>query len=325
MKRIAWLARTEPAILASAVSFALILIAQALATFVPAHLQGNAPGQAVAAQAHLVDRFYAFDALWYERIATAGYTWDPTQPTVQQDAAFFPLWPLVLRAAAVITGPGAPMRWAGVLAAAACAVASVSAFSHLAKRLLTSRDARFATWLFALYPAASFLLMSYPTGLMNLLTITTILALMGNRFITAAACAGFATAAGPLGLATALTMCSLAAWRALQIIRSAGARAAWPSLLQAAGLCLLSLSGLFALLLWQRIAVGDAFAFIHAQSAWEAPPPFGDRLRRSVSQLLVWPDLTAAWKGLKLLSLDNSPVLNERLFEQNLGRLPPLP
>ena len=320
MKRIAWLARTEPAILASAVSFALILIAQALATFVPAHLQGNAPGQAVATQAHLVDRFYAFDALWYERIATAGYNWDPSQPTVQQDAAFFPLWPLVLRAAAVITGPGAPMRWAGVLAAAACAVASIAAFSHLANRLLPARDARLATWLFALYPAASFLLMSYPAGLMNLLAITTILALIDGRFTAAAAYAGLATAAGPLGLATALTVCSAAAWRALTALRSAGTRAALPALLHAAGHCVLSFSGLLAFLLWQQIAVGDAFAFIHAQAAWEAPPSLVEHLTRAFSQLLVWPDLTAAWKGVKSLSLANSLVMNEGLFEQNLGR-----
>ncbi len=269
-------------LVAASVCFAIILTAQGAAGFVPAAWQGAWSTHVVARQAQFVDRFFAFDAVWYQRIADDLYRWDPAQPLVKQDVAFFPLWPLLLRLVAV-------SRWAAVALAACFAAASICAFYRLALRLLPARGAVLATWLFALYPGASFLLLSYPTGLMNLLCCVAILALMDGKYWRAAACGGLVTAVGPLGLGTALAVCMCAAGAAPRTWRGLG----W-----LAGVGLLSVSGLLAFLVWQTVKFGDPLAFIKAQAAWAAPLPWARRIPRAIVQLLIVPEFFAAVREL---------------------------
>ncbi len=273
---------------ATSLCFALILAGGQLAAYVPVAWLGNWTGHIVRFQLHFVDRFFPFDAVWYGRIATDGYVWNPAQPHVQQDVAFFPLWPLVLRAVAVVAGDQVAARALVVVIAATTAFASVVAFHRLALRLLPAGDAQRACFLFALYPGASFLLLSYPTGLMNLLCILALLAIMDGRFWAAAAFSGLVTAAGPLGLGTGMTVCTLAA------LRTAGGFR-WQELPKLLCLCVLAVSGLLAFMAWQALTLGDPLAFIKAQEAWAASAPWPQRIPRAVLQLLIVPDFAAAF------------------------------
>ncbi len=276
---------------ATALCFALILAGGQLGAYVPAAWLGDWTGHIVRFQTHFVDRFFPFDALWYGRIATDWYVWDPTQPHLQQDVAFFPLWPLMLRAVAAVMRDQTTARNLVAVIAAVAAFASVAAFHRLALRLLPVADARRACFLFALYPGASFLLLSYPTGLMNLLSILALLALMDGRFWLAAAFSGIVTEAGPLGLGTGMTVCALAALRSAENRR-------WRELPKLLGLCVLAVSGLLAFMAWQAVKLGDPLAFIKAQEAWAASAPWLRRIPRAILQLLILPDFTAAFGHL---------------------------
>jgi hypothetical protein len=285
---------------ASATCFAIILGAMWLAGYVPEAWQGNWTDHIVARQAHVVDRFFPFDAVWYQRIADTGYAWDPARPDLKQDVAFFPVWPLAVRLVSALVGTAAS-RWCVVGLAALCAVASVCAFHRLARRLLPGPTAAVATWLFALYPGASFLLLSYPTGLMNLLCILAVLAVMDGRFWRAALLSGVVTGVGPLGLGTALMVMTSAAPRVLAGRRAAGGVAGGLAGWLALGA--VSVSGLLLFLAWQFFAVGDAFAFMKAQQAWQVSPPLAKRVPRAFWQLLIVPDfLAAAREFLRALS-----------------------
>jgi hypothetical protein len=307
---------------ATATCFALILAAQGLAALVPAGWRGNWPPNIVAGQAHFIDRFFPFDAVWYWRAAFEGYRWDAQQPLVMQDIAFFPLWPMLLRLIALIVPSTAGIMRAAVVCAAAFALGSVLCFDRLARRLLPAQASCHATWLFALTPAAGFLLLSYPTGLMNLLCLACLLALLDGRLTLAASYSGLMTAAGPLGLGTGLAVCLCAARRSIAGLRTG---AGWRHLLwQAAGLaghCLLALSGLIAFLLWQAVQLGDGLASLHAQQAWETAGPWPQRLGTAALQLLVVPDLVAAVTDLKHVAHPPSAVWLELALERSLNSL----
>jgi hypothetical protein len=275
---------------------AIILLAGWVAGYVPARWRGVWADHVVATQAHFVDRFFPFDAVWYQRIADHGYVWDAAQPGLKQDVAFFPLWPLLLRAVSACAAP----RWTTVGLAACFALASIWAFQMLARRVLPRDAARTATWLFALYPGASFLLLSYPAGLMNLLCCLAVLAVMDGQFLAAALASGLVTAAGPLGLGTALMVCSCASLKLLRELRQEGARARpiAVSLVRTLGLCVVSVAGLAGFLVWQYVAVGDAFAFMKAQEAWQVSPPWPQRMARALGQVFIVPDFLQSLRAL---------------------------
>jgi len=277
----------------AAASMTLVLAAQSLAGLVPPAWCGNWTDHIVATQPHFITRFFAFDAAWYQGIAMlGGYTWDPSQPALQQPIAFFPLWPLIehLIAAATPYAIGARPVW--VVLAMLSAAASIGAFHRLAARLLPEPSARTATALYAFWPAACFLPLTYPTGLLNLLCVLALGALLDGALLRAAALAGIATATGPLALGTSVTVCLAACGPVLAAHRSRADLAT--AMLRAAALSVLSVSGLLAFMLYQHLAFGDPLAFIDAQRAWAVPASIGHRVVASAAQLLVLPDLWQA-------------------------------
>lgn len=306
-------------LLATAACLAIILAAGELAVLVPPAWQGSWSAHVAGTQPHFVDRFFPFDAAWYQRIATYGYQWDPTHRELKQDVAFFPLWPLVLRLVKLCIASPVAARSAAVCLAAAFALASICAFHRLARRLLPARTADTATLLFALYPGASFLLLSYPTGLMNLLCILALLALMDENLVAAAALSGIVTASGPLGLGTALTVCSCAAVRTVTTWREAsGGAPRWRALATFFALCALAVSGLAAFLLWQYVTLGDAFAFMKAQQAWALPPSWTQRVPRAMAQLLILPNFFAALHHLAQATRTTTLVALQASLESSL-------
>ncbi len=267
--------------LAVVLSFTITLLAGECARHVPPHWLQGPPAHVAQMQSPFLGRFFPFDAIWYQHIAGNGYTWDPSQPKLKQDVAFFPLWPAVLTIVSLLPASASAQRWLALLLAATFGAASIRAFQLLALRLLPTPAAITAMFLFALYPAANFLLESYPTGLMNLLTIAALLALLDGRYVRAAMFSGIVTAAGPLGLGTAMAVCAQAAVHTLARVRQADRSVSLPhsaaELAWLLGLGLLSVSGLLAFLVWQQCKLDDAFAFMHAQSAWFAPLPWPQR------------------------------------------------
>ncbi len=287
-------------------SFLIVLIAGQLAMYLPDHLLGM---RAADLRTHFVDRFFPFDAAWYQRISVDWYQWDPANPMRKQDVAFFPLWAALLFAAAHLGLPTLAKRWLIVGIATAITIASVAAFERLAERLLPPQAARNAVWLFALYPAANFCFECYPTGLMNLLAVLAVLALMDKRFFLAALYSGLITGAGPLGLGTAMAVLACAAIHAQPLRRHI------PRLIP---LGLLSIAGLLLFVAVQKIKFDDPFAFMTAQIAWEPPRPLLPRIIAMTLQLLVIPDFVDAVRALKHLAHPDSVVWLQAAVQKSL-------
>jgi len=270
---------------------AIVLAAGLAAEALPAEWQGFRADTIVARQAHFADRFFPWDAHWYERAAREGYHWLPGASFGQQAVAFFPLWPMILRAV-TLTGLGEQaQRWVVVALAAGMGWASIFAMHRFAARLLAPAPARTAVILYAFYPGAGFLLKSYPTGLQNLLTILCLSALCDGRLMRAALCSLMATACGPLGVALGVTVSITAALRA----RAPASMATRVRLLaQAGALGLLAVGGLLGFMLFQWAALGSPFAFMAAQWAWHPAAPLAVRIVRAFFMVLGVPDLVLA-------------------------------
>jgi hypothetical protein len=299
--------------------FLLTLAAQALAALAPATWFGHWPSQIVAEQARFLDRFFPFDAVWYSRIATDGYQWDPLHPALMQDVAFFPFWPMVLRIIGLCVAAPEAARLVSILVAAGFGLASIWAMHGLARRLLSAPAAGLATLFFAFYPAACFLLLSYPTGAMNLFVILALLALMRDRLWHAALWACLATSCGPLGLGTALTV----SWAALRPLwaRQGTARPpelAW-GLLRAGAISFVAAGGLIGFMLWQAVRLGDPLAFIAAQRAWETPAALGPHVAQAALQLLILPEFVAALRALKHVAHPPGLVWLELAMEKSVN------
>lgn len=218
--------------------------------------------------AHLL----SWDANYYFGIAKVGYVWDPALAAHHyQDVAFFPLQALIDRFAILFGGSSAKALI--LVFTLAAGLASIIAFERLANMLLRHREATLATICFGFWPASSFYLMGYPTGLISLFVILAFHDYLAGRFWRSGVWIGLGTAAAPtvVFVGAGVGIHSLARWL------HAGAHAR--GIVRLAGWALLALSGVLGFMLYQWIALGDPLAFVHAQIAWGTAPAPLARIR----------------------------------------------
>jgi hypothetical protein len=188
--------------------------------------------------------FGQWDAGWFVRIATHGYD-------TRQSAAFFPLYPLVVRALALVVRSHLA---AGVIVS----LASAAGAAALLYRLSRARD---AVLLLALYPVAYVFTAVYSDALFLLLAIASFYAGVRGRSVAAGVLGGLAVATRLLGLALLPALVVLL-WRR-----------GWPRLVP----LLLLPAALLLYMLYLHEHFGDAFAFVHAEGVFwlRHTPPLG--------------------------------------------------
>ncbi len=197
--------------------------------------------------------FARWDAVWWVHVADHGY--DSKQIT-----AFFPLYPLAVRALSHLFGSTIV---AGTLLSIVAGSVGVAAVHRIGRMFLSDDEASSAVLLIALYPLAFVFTAVYSEGLF--------LALSAWAFLAAAR--RQAALAGTLGgLAVATRLAGLALLPALVILlwpRSAG----WRGRLKLGPLILMPLAlAIYALFLRHRF--GDALAFVHAEGVfWHRHTP----------------------------------------------------
>ena len=205
-----------------------------------------------------------WDAAWYLRIADSGYAGSDVR------AAFFPLYPLLVRAIAAPFGasPGALL-----LAAYAVALAAFLAALVLLHRLVSLELGRPlaqpALLLLAVFPAAVFFGAPYSESLFLLLAVAAFYAARTDRWAWAGAAAAGAAATRSAGVLLLLPLAML--WWTSRPRRPRDA--AW---------LLLAPLGLAAYAVFLGLSEGDAWRFLDVQDAW--------------SRELVVP-LAGAWDG----------------------------
>jgi hypothetical protein len=217
----------------------------------------------------LVAPLARWDSVWYLAIANDGYPADDPRR-----AAFFPLYPLLVRAANTVVGE--PIL-AGALVSLACFAVALVLLHRLTVLELGAPAAGMTVWALALFPGAVFFSAVYSEALYLALSVGCLYAARTGRW-------GLAGTAGALGAATRSAGVLLVVPLAVLWLARGERRprdAVWIAVVPV---------GLVAFCAALAAGGGDALAPFHAQDIWFrhfAGPFVG-----------VWDGTTAAWRGL---------------------------
>jgi hypothetical protein len=223
-----------------------------------------------------------WDAVWFLRIADEGYA--DSEPR----AAFFPLYPMLVRTVGELGGGS---RGALLIAAYAVSLAAFLGALVLLQRLaaleIGERAARAAVLLLAFFPAAVYFGAPYSESLFLLVSVGAFYAARTEHWAWAGACGACAAATRSAGILLLVPLALL--WLGG---RRRPVDAAW---------LLLAPAGLAAYALYLGLAEGDALRFLDVQDAWyrHFAGPLGG----------AWDGLAAAVDGARqLLSGSRVPV-----------------
>src|SRR3954471_12663216 len=233
--------------------------------------------------APLMSPLARWDSVWYLQVADSGYAGSTAR------AAFFPLYPLLVRAVGTVFGGShAALLVAAYLVSLAAFLAALVLLYRLTELELGRPLARPAVLLLAVFPAAVYFGAPYSESVFLLLAVGAFYAARTGHWAWAGACAGLASATRSAGLLLVLPL--IVIWWGTRPRR--GADAAW---------LLLAPLGIAAYAAWLGIAGGDAFRFLDVQEAWSR--------HLAVPLTGAWDGFTAAVDGVRqLASGSRTPV-----------------
>ena len=221
-----------------------------------------------------------WDSVWYLRIADSGYGGNGSlrsghRPLLAQDsaprAAFFPLYPLLVRAVGTAFGGShAALLVAAYLVSLVAFLAALVLLHRLTVLELGRPLARPTLLLLAVFPAALYFGAPYSESLFLLLAVGAFYGARTDRWAWAGACAGLASGTRSAGLLLLVPL-ALIWWSSR------------PRRPRDAGWLALAPVGVAAYAAWLGLVEGDALRFLDVQEAW--------------SRELVLP-LAGAWDGL---------------------------
>ena len=235
----------------------------ALRTALAVWLAANVVQVGVSALAYLAQRRQAptvwniaqqwmqWDASHYVRIAVEGYAVGPGYP------AFFPLYPLLIRAGdAVLPGNAVISSW---VVAHLCAFGALAILYRLAEHEFGRKVAQRTVLYLALFPTGFFLLAPYNTSLFLMLMVGTLYAARRGHWWLAGGLGALASATRLFGLLLAIAL-------AVEYLRQyrARERKIGPELLSIALVPL----GLLAYMAYSARVLGNPMAFSVAQEQW---------------------------------------------------------
>lgn len=206
---------------------------------------------------NLVTAWERFDALWFLRIATAGYV------DGDGSAVFFPLFPLLIRGLSV---GGHPLA-AAFLVSHAAAFGSMVVLYFLTAGEFDERTARRTVLYLALFPTSFFLLAPYSESLFLLLVLVSLWAARRRWWWAAGLAGAAASATRNLGvlLVIPLAVEAVHQWRERRNRRALLVGLLWSAVAAAGALAYLAY--------WQASA-GDFLAPIHQQENWQREGSF---------------------------------------------------
>jgi hypothetical protein len=200
---------------------------------------------------NLVTSWERFDALWFLRIATAGYV------DGDGSAAFFPLYPLTIRAVSPLMG-GHPLA-AAFLVSNAAALGAMVALYFLTASEFDETVARRTVLYLAVFPTSFFLLAPYSESLFLVLVLVSLWAARRSRWWLAGAAAALAAATRNLGVLLVLPL-------VVEAVHQSRERRRSPVMPLVASVG--AMVGLAAYLGYWEVVSGDALAPIHQQATW---------------------------------------------------------
>jgi hypothetical protein len=198
-----------------------------------------------------------WDARWYHRIATEGYSFSSVD---QSAVAFFPLYPVLIRALSQLQ---IHPFVAGILITVVSGFVALCLFYRWVEQLVPGL-AGSALWLFLLWPFSFFLYgVVYSDALFLALVIGAFLALEQKRLALATLLGAFATATRPVAPALILSL----VLRQLELRRASGEHISARDFMP-----LLASAGLLAYMGYQYVQFGTPLAFLETQAGWQQNP-----------------------------------------------------
>jgi hypothetical protein len=221
------------------------------------------------------------DANWYVGIAESGYDELPFSADVPRNWAFFPLYPLLLRAASLFTGElvetGMALSNLFFLLALVVLYKTAGAFG------LDEEACDRTVFYVAVFPSSYFFSLPFTEALFLLVSVGSFYAARRGHWLTA----------GALGaLASATRVTGVLLLPALLALHWQQRRRVLPRAADALGLLLVP-AGLLSFMLYLYLITGDALAFKDIQPAWGRHPSW---FWQPLLDFLISPaDLIAPW------------------------------
>jgi hypothetical protein len=246
------------------------------------------------------DGWARFDAGWYARIARDGYGFHG--PNGQSPTAFFPAYPLLMRAVGSLTGD---VMLAGILVTGACGLGVAVTFFAWCRDRLGPRTARYALAALLLYPFSYYLVGAvYGDALFLFMALLAFLLLERDEPWLAGVAGAVATAARPVGAALVIGLLIrtlerrgvLDAWFAepgdpagtVGGVALAQRRRSALRLLRGRDLgVLISAAGLLGYCGYLFSRFGDPLAFAEAMEGWKQPASVSTWLKFDVFDALA--------------------------------------
>ena len=197
------------------------------------------------------------DALWFLRIAASGYR------AADGSAAFFPLYPLVIRIVSWIVG-GRPLL-AATLVSNGAFFGSLVVLYDLTVREFDDAIARRTILYLAIFPTAFFFLAPYSESLFLLLSLLAFREARRDRWVGAALSGVLAALTRSIGVMLAPALIAMAIERS-----RADGRSPWSRMAAGTSVLLAPIT----YLVWWSAANGDAFAPFVAQANWQREATF---------------------------------------------------
>ena len=215
-----------------------------------------------------------WDAVWFLRIADHGYTGGA-------DTAFFPLYPLLVRALVFPFASEGALLVSAYVVSLACFAGALVVLRRLVELELGRPVAHATLWLLAFFPAAVYFGAPYSESLFLLVSVGAFYAARTGRWAWAGVLAALATATRSAGIVLLVPLALM--WL--------GSR---PRPRMGLAALVLTPLGIAAYALLLGLDHGDALAFVDAQEAWhrEFAGPF----------VGVWDGAVAAWDGVRQLA-----------------------
>jgi Dolichyl-phosphate-mannose-protein mannosyltransferase len=226
----------------------------------------------------VLDGLTRWDGGWYYSIVTHGYVMAHSAVYHQQRAAvFFPLYPLLVKALATLTGS---VVVAGVLISNAAFLVALGYLYALVRREFDHETAARAVFYLAAAPAAVFFSAMYTESVFVALVTATFYHARRGQWLASALAGALAAATRNTGVVLAAAIlveglqqqglrlrpraCRHGALHNHVRVQLMALRSSWRSTLAAAFVPM----GLLALMIYLAVTFGDPLAFIHSQAAW---------------------------------------------------------
>lgn len=210
------------------------------------------------------------DSLWIISIARDGYEKEPFNTSAQHRWAFFPLYPLLLHAAAKVTGelPLTGIALSNIFLLLALVLLYKTALAFDCDQAAADR----AVFYVALFPVSYFFSLAQSESLFLLLTVACLYYGRRKMWWLAGICGALASATRFAGVFL-LAPLAVIYWQSFRLVARPGREQTSGFRFQTNVLALLLVPcGLLAYMLYLRSITGNAFAFSDIQVAWGHSP-----------------------------------------------------